>query len=78
MPVITRYMGYNIYIWTNENSPLEQLHVHIAHKPRENADKFWITEAMKNYYATIIYYRFYGIVYDVFKWEGMLNWRTNI
>ena len=44
MPVITRYIGYNIYIWSNEQNPLEPVHVHVSHTPRGNADKFWVTE----------------------------------
>ena len=34
--------GYSIFCWSNENDPLEPLHVHIAKKPRKNATKIWI------------------------------------
>lgn len=43
MPNVFRYGSYVIYIWTNENRPLEPVHVHIAvKKPRANATKVWI------------------------------------
>lgn len=37
-----------------------------------------ISDDLKNYYATVVYYRFNGIVNDKFEWEGILNWRTSI
>lgn len=34
MPKIMEILGYIIYFWSNEGTPLEALHVHIAHKPQ--------------------------------------------
>lgn len=34
--------GYHIYFWSNENEPLEPVHVHISKKPHPNATKYWI------------------------------------
>lgn len=37
-----------VYFWSNENDPLEPIHVHIAEgKPQANATKVWITSAGK-------------------------------
>lgn len=48
MPQIFRMGEYWIYFWTNENKPVEPIHVHIAKgKPSENATKVWITSAGK-------------------------------
>lgn len=48
MPQIFRMGEYWIYFWTNENMPVEPIHVHIAQgKPAENATKVWITSAGK-------------------------------
>lgn len=52
--------------------------IQVKDKIKKVLENIPISEAMKNYYATIIYYRFYGIVHDVFEWEGMLNWQTDI
>ena len=38
MPQIFRFGDYWIYFWTNENKPLEPVHVHIA-------TKIWITSS---------------------------------
>ena len=38
MPRIFRIGSYWVYFWTNENEPLEPVHVHISEgKPRENS-----------------------------------------
>ena len=48
MPQIFRMGEYWIYFWTNENKPVEPIHVHIAKgKPSDNATKVWITSAGK-------------------------------
>ncbi|MCD7905586.1 MAG: DUF4160 domain-containing protein [Clostridiales bacterium] len=48
MPQIFRIGGYIIYFWSNENDPLEPIHVHIAkHNPTANATKVWITKSGK-------------------------------
>ena len=50
MPQIFRMGEYWIYFWTNENKPIEPVHVHIAKgKPTENATKVWITSTGKCY-----------------------------
>lgn len=44
MPQIFRFGEYWIYFWTNENQPLEPIHIHVAKgAPTANATKIWIT-----------------------------------
>lgn len=46
MPRIFRMGEYWIYFWTNENKPIEPIHVHIAKgHPTQNATKVWITSS---------------------------------
>lgn len=41
MQNIFRFIGYNIYFWTNENK--EPVHVHVSKgKTSENSTKIWI------------------------------------
>lgn len=48
MPQIFRIAGYLIYFWSNENEPLEPVHVHITNGvPTANATKVWITQSGK-------------------------------
>ena len=48
MPQVFRLGSYWVYFWTNENKPLEPVHVYIAEgKPTSNATKIWITRAGK-------------------------------
>ncbi|MDD3185257.1 MAG: DUF4160 domain-containing protein [Anaerostipes sp.] len=48
MPQIFKIGSYWIYFWSNENDPLEPIHVHVAKgKPTSNATKIWITKAGK-------------------------------
>ena len=48
MPQIFRIGAYIIYFWSNENDPLEPVHVHIAEgKASANATKIWITGSGK-------------------------------
>lgn len=48
MPQIFRIGSYIIYFWSNENNPLEPVHVHIAEgKATANATKIWITSSGK-------------------------------
>lgn len=48
MPQIFKLGSYWVYFWTNENNPLEPIHVHIAQgHPQENATKVWITKSGK-------------------------------
>lgn len=50
MPQIFRMGSYWIYFWTNENKPLEPIHVHVAEgNPSGNATKIWITKSGKCY-----------------------------
>lgn len=48
MPQIFRVAGYLIYFWSDENEPLEPIHVHITDGvPTANATKVWITQSGK-------------------------------
>ena len=48
MPQIFRFGSYWVYFWTNENKPLEPIHVHISQgHPSANATKIWITKTGK-------------------------------
>ena len=50
MPQIFRLGSYWVYFWSNENEPLEPIHVHISNgRPNENATKIWITKSGKCY-----------------------------
>lgn len=45
MPQIFKVFGYTIYFWSNENLPLEPIHVHISKgTPTSSATKVWITK----------------------------------
>lgn len=46
MPQIFKMGEYYIYFWTNENDPLEPIHVHVVKgSPSANATKIWITSS---------------------------------
>lgn len=48
MPQIFKIGPYTIYFWSNENDPLEPIHVHIAEgRAKANATKLWITSTGK-------------------------------
>lgn len=50
MPQVFKIGSYWVYFWSNENEPLEPIHVHVAHgAPTGNATKIWITRAGKCY-----------------------------
>jgi len=50
MPQVFKIGGYWIYFWTNENRPLEPIHVHVSKgNPSSNSTKIWITSAGKCY-----------------------------
>lgn len=50
MPQIFKVGSYWVYFWSNENEPLEPVHVHISHgMPSAAATKIWITRAGKAY-----------------------------
>ena len=49
MPQIFRIGSYIVYFWSNENDPLEPVHVHIAEgRASANATKIWITSTGKS------------------------------
>ena len=48
MPQELKIGPYTVYFWSNENMPLEPIHVHIAEgKAVPNATKIWITSTGK-------------------------------
>lgn len=48
MPQLFRIGPYLVYFWSNENNPVEPVHVHITEgRPSPNATKVWITESGK-------------------------------
>ena len=48
MPQIFKIGPYIVYFWSNENDPLEPVHVHIAEgRASANATKLWITSTGK-------------------------------
>ena len=52
MPQVFKIGSYWVYFWTNENKPIEPVHVHISEgKPKQNATKVWITSAGKTLLA---------------------------
>ena len=45
MPQVFKLGSYWVYFWTNENNPLEPIHVHISEgNPVPNATNIWITK----------------------------------
>ncbi len=48
MPQIFKIGSYLVFIWVNEGSSLEPVHVHVSKKrPSENATKIWLTSSGK-------------------------------
>lgn len=48
MPQIFKIGSYLVYFWSNENEPLEPIHVHVSEGfPSENATKIWLTQTGK-------------------------------
>ena len=48
MPQVFKIGPYIVYFWSNENEPLECVHVHIAEgRAAANATKIWITSTGK-------------------------------
>lgn len=46
VPQIFRLGSYWVYFWSNENKPLEPIHVHVSQgSPSENTTKIWITKS---------------------------------
>ena len=45
MPQIFKVGSYWVYFWSNENKPLEPVHVHVSMgNPSPNSTKIWITK----------------------------------
>ena len=54
MPRIFKIGGYLVYFWSNENSPLEPVHVHVSKGiPSEGTAKIWITRSGRCYCVII-------------------------
>lgn len=50
MPQVFKVGSYWVFFWSNENDPLEPIHVHVCQgAPNGNATKIWITRAGKCY-----------------------------
>ena len=50
MPQVFKIGSYWVYFWSNENEPLEPVHVHISRGvPSSGATKIWITRSGKCY-----------------------------
>ena len=44
MPQVFKIGSYWVYFWSNENEPLEPVHVHVSQgTPSANATKIWIS-----------------------------------
>lgn len=45
MPQVFKVGAYLVYFWSDENDPLEPIHVHaVEGKPRKDGTKIWITK----------------------------------
>lgn len=45
MPQVFKAYGMLVFIWSDENNPLEPIHVHITNGvPEKNSTKVWITK----------------------------------
>lgn len=50
VPQVFKIGSYWVYFWSNENDPLEPVHVHVCQgTPSAGATKVWITRAKKCY-----------------------------
>ena len=50
VPQVFKIGSYWVYFWSNENDPLEPVHVHVAEgAPSANATKIWITATGRSY-----------------------------
>lgn len=50
MPQVFKIGSYWVYFQSNENDPLEPIHVHVAKgTPHANSTKIWITSCGKGY-----------------------------
>ena len=47
MPQVFKIGSYWVYFWSDENEPLEPIHVHVSKgRPVKNATKIWITKSL--------------------------------
>ena len=45
MPQVFKVGSYHVYFWSDEEKPLEPIHVHVSKgAPTRNATKIWITK----------------------------------
>lgn len=50
VPQVFKIGSYWVFFWSNENAPLEPIHVHVCQgTPYGGATKIWITQAGKCY-----------------------------
>ena len=50
MPQVFKVGSYWVYFWSNENDPLEPIHVHVClGAPSAGATKIWITQTGRCY-----------------------------
>jgi hypothetical protein len=62
MPQVFKLGSYWVYFWTNENNPVEPVHVHISEgKPVSNATKIWnafrkLSAKKNSYYPFGVYF----------------------
>lgn len=50
MPQVFKIGPYWVYFWSNENDPLEPVHVHVSQgAPSAKATKIWLTKAGRCY-----------------------------
>lgn len=42
MPKCFEIYGYIVFFWSNENEPLEPVHVHVGKRIAQNCTKIWI------------------------------------
>lgn len=48
MPQLFKIRGYLVYFWSNENEPLEPIHVHVSlGQPSHKSAKIWISQRGK-------------------------------
>ncbi len=45
MPVVLQYKGYRFFFFSNEDNPLEPLHIHV--RKGEAVAKFWVVPEVK-------------------------------
>lgn len=48
MPQIFKIGSYWVYFWSDENKPIEPIHIHVSEgRPVSNGTKIWITQTGK-------------------------------